>query len=171
MVSILGDYSYTFPPKMELKYHMKDFLEKSVDEKYYISDKIIKCFTDTKNRNGLIRAKLFRPHNLKTADVAWTITTCPRGRVTDNFIIDDKRIRALTPKESFRLMGIQDTYIAKLNVSNTQAYKQAGNSIVVTVLMAVFGKMLDLDYEEKIKDMVEKEVLIDNGFVSRNRRL
>lgn len=207
MVSILGDYNYTFPPTMELKYHMKDFLEQSVDEKYYISDKLLKCLTDTNDRNGFIRGKLFRPHDLNTADIAWTITTAPRGRATDNFIIEDgskeqlilfgtlyggkwdkkyesnrrvydskglsptitagggggvepkihhnKKIRTLTPKECFRLMGIHDTYIGKLNVSNTQAYKQAGNSIVVTVLMAVFGKMLDLDYEEKIKDMTK----------------
>lgn len=155
MVSILGDYNYTFPPTMELKYHMKDFLEQSVDEKYYISDKLLKCLTDTNDRNGFIRGKLFRPHDLNTAYISWTITTAPRGRAADNFIIDVKGIRILTPKECFRLMGIQDTYIAKLNVSNTQAYKQAGNSIVVTVLMAVFGKMLDLDYEEKIKDMTK----------------
>ena len=41
MVSILGDYSYSFPPKQELKLKLKDMLEDNVDEKYYLSDKMI----------------------------------------------------------------------------------------------------------------------------------
>lgn len=41
MVSILGDYSYTFPPKQELKLKLKDMLEDEVDESYYLSDKQI----------------------------------------------------------------------------------------------------------------------------------
>lgn len=41
MVSILGDYSYSFPPKQPLKLKLKDMLEDNVDEKYYLSDKMI----------------------------------------------------------------------------------------------------------------------------------
>lgn len=41
MVSILGDYNYSFPPKQELKLRLKDMLEEEVDEKYYLSDKQI----------------------------------------------------------------------------------------------------------------------------------
>lgn len=39
--------------------------------------------------------------------------------------------------------------------SNTQLYKQAGNSIVVTCLMAVFGEMLNVNYEAKINEVVK----------------
>ena len=39
MVSILGDFAYDFPLKIKLKYKLKDFLEKKVDEKYYLDDK------------------------------------------------------------------------------------------------------------------------------------
>ena len=42
MVSILGDYNYTFPKPIPLKLKLKDLLEKDVDEKYYLSDKQIK---------------------------------------------------------------------------------------------------------------------------------
>ena len=42
MVSILGEYSYSFPPKKELKLKLKDLLEDNVDEKYYLSDKQLK---------------------------------------------------------------------------------------------------------------------------------
>ena len=42
MVSILGDYSYTFPKPIPLKLKLKDMLEDNVDEKYYLSDSMIK---------------------------------------------------------------------------------------------------------------------------------
>lgn len=54
------------------------------------------------------------------------------------------RIRKLTPKECWRLMGFSDEDFAKAQKvnSDTQLYKQAGNSIVVNVLMAIFKEML-----------------------------
>ncbi|MFY9378660.1 MAG: DNA cytosine methyltransferase [Acutalibacteraceae bacterium] len=54
------------------------------------------------------------------------------------------RIRKLTPKECWRLMGFtdEDFYKAEEVNSNTQLYKQAGNSIVVKVLEAIFKQML-----------------------------
>lgn len=54
------------------------------------------------------------------------------------------RIRKLTPKECWRLMGWKDEDFAKAEavVSNSQLYKQAGNSIVVQVLEAIFKEML-----------------------------
>ena len=51
------------------------------------------------------------------------------------------RIRKLTPKECFRLMGVRDEDYEKLTVSNTQKYKQAGNSIVVDVMMDIFTNL------------------------------
>ena len=53
------------------------------------------------------------------------------------------RIRKLTPKECFRLMGFEDTDFKKAEKvnSNTQLYKQAGNSIVVDVLEAIFTNL------------------------------
>jgi site-specific DNA-cytosine methylase len=59
--------------------------------------------------------------------------------------IQNYRIRKLTPKETWRLMGFNDTDIDNAiasGMSNAQLYKQAGNSIVVDVLMAIFKKML-----------------------------
>lgn len=53
------------------------------------------------------------------------------------------RIRKLTPKECFRLMGVDDEDADKMIAvnSNTQCYKQAGNSIVVDVMAAMFAKL------------------------------
>lgn len=42
MISVLGDYNYTFPKPIPLKLKLKDMLEDKVDEKYYLSDKMIK---------------------------------------------------------------------------------------------------------------------------------
>ena len=62
----------------------------------------------------------------------------------------DLRIRKLTPKECWRLMGFDDESFekaAKVN-SNTQLYKQAGNSIVVNVLEAILQNLLSEEIQE-----------------------
>ena len=56
----------------------------------------------------------------------------------------DYRIRKLTPRECFRLMGMRDNDIDKIQatgISNTQQYKMAGNSIVVNVLETIFKNL------------------------------
>lgn len=70
-----------------------------------------------------------------------TITTDGSSPKHNNRVLDTSlRIRKLTPKECFRLMGFDDTDFEKAEAvnSNTQLYKQAGNSIVVDVLEALF---------------------------------
>lgn len=64
----------------------------------------------------------------------------------DNYAVElpEYRIRKLTPKECWRLMGFEDSDFekaARVN-SNSQLYKQAGNAIVVDVLEAIFKQML-----------------------------
>ncbi len=62
--------------------------------------------------------------------------------------INNNKIRKLTPKECWRLMGFRDEFIDKCidyGISNSSLYKQAGNSIVVTVLYFIF-KELFKDY-------------------------
>lgn len=71
-----------------------------------------------------------------------TLTTVQK----DNYVLspeDGYRLRKLTPRECFRLMGFTDAEFDRIKgVSNTQLYKQAGNSIVVNVLAALFDKLL-----------------------------
>lgn len=60
-------------------------------------------------------------------------------------VVEDYRIRKLTPKECWRLMGFDDSDFekaAKVN-SNSQLYKQAGNSIVVNVLEGILGNLIE----------------------------
>lgn len=75
-----------------------------------------------------------------------------------NYQMNNFRIRKLTPRECWRLMGVKDEDYEKVakNQSNSSLYHLAGDSIVITVLMAIFGQMLDVDWEEKVEDTVKK---------------
>lgn len=82
-------------------------------------------------------------------------------QITSDDDLKAYRIRKLTPKECWRLMGFTDEDFekaAEVN-SNTQLYKQAGNSIVKDVLMAIFKQMLP--YEERQIDGIGKQVMVD----------
>ena len=74
-----------------------------------------------------------------------TITTRPEGFKTAILpVTKDIRIRKLTPKECFRLMGFSDKDFdaaKNVGVSNSQLYKQAGNSIVVDVLYYIYAEL------------------------------
>ena len=90
-------------------------------------------------------------------DYAFCVDSCNTGGVKE--IQGDRfRIRKLTPKECWRLMGFTDEEYAKAEAvnSNSQLYKQAGNSIVVTVLVEIF-KILLKEYIDYIKEKKEKE--------------
>ena len=81
---------------------------------------------------------------LSAQGVCRTLSTQSNNLVTKVKEPCTLRIRKLTPKECWRLMGFDDADFdraAQYN-SNTQLYKQAGNSIVVDVLYYIFGKML-----------------------------
>lgn len=73
-----------------------------------------------------------------------TLTTDGSSPKHNNRVVDGLRIRKLTPKECWRLMGFDDTDFDKAahHNSNTQLYKQAGNSIVVDVLYYIFKEMM-----------------------------
>lgn len=61
-------------------------------------------------------------------------------------ILEDEVVRVMTPKEYFRLMGFSDEDFELLvanGISNTQLYKLAGNSIVVTVAEYLLCQIFD----------------------------
>lgn len=77
----------------------------------------------------------------RTDGVSNTLTTVQK----DNLVIQPQyRIRKLTPRECGRLMGVSDEDISKMAAvnSNTQLYKQFGNSIVVDVMCAMFKNLI-----------------------------
>lgn len=269
MISILGDYSYTFPKPIPLELKLKDMLEDEVDEKYYLSEKMMNCFMSDGTDNYPRMERFLQNINRNNQDIGNTITTRAGSRPTDNFILvpeatkkgyteatdgddvgvvvnsnikninDEKgtfstlgtncgsstsagggvvvlgnyspsgheasrildskgvaqtlltqpeqativgsmqknaainkngicptltsamgsggghvpmhnydlRIRKLTPKECFRLMGVKDEDYERIakNQSNSSLYHLAGDSIVVNVLMAIFKELLKDD--------------------------
>lgn len=195
---------FEFPPKQELKLKLKDMLEDEVDDKYYLSEKMVNCFMSNGTGNYPRKERFLQNINRKNQDIANAIITTEGNKPTCNFIKVDETvkpsvainferekekiattkkeiyqcecnsgwqdnkigikvtptirannnntfcldgnwvIRKLTPKECWRLMGFDDEDFekaAKVN-SNTQLYKQAGNSIVVNVLEAILRELL-----------------------------
>ena len=123
------------------KYDSEDFDEfvfdvNQVEEKYYLSDKVrdyvLKSGTKTFRTQIKTDLEIARP-------ILQTMHKMHRAGV-DNYVTHNKgRIRKLTPRECLRLMGFRDDF--KIAVSDTQMYRQAGNSIVVDVLIAILKQM------------------------------
>ena len=110
------------------------------------------------------------------ADLSYPTSKTRRGRVqnmgnisptlqtgeNDLCKVTEYRIRKLTPKECWRLMGFSDEDFEKAEKvnSNTQLYKQAGNSIVVDVLVEIFRNLfietenIPLKGQMKLEDLV-----------------
>ena len=111
-----------------------------VDDKYYLSEKVAKYVlcegtktfkTPIKTDLDIARPLLQTMHKMHRAGV-------------DNYVTYNKEkgingLRKLTPRECLRLMGFRDDF--KIVVSNTSAYMEAGNSIVVDVLIAILKQM------------------------------
>ncbi len=107
-----------------------------VEEKYYLSDKIKRYVLARGTKNF----KTSNETDLKIArPLLQTMHKMHRAGV-DNYVTHNKgRIRKLTPRECLRLMGFKDDF--KIVVSDTQMYRQAGNSIVSDVLIAILKQM------------------------------
>lgn len=108
---------------------------RDVEEKYYLSEKVAKYVlaggtknfkTSTETDLDIARPLLQSMHKMHRAGV-------------DNYVTHKGRIRKLTPRECLRLMGFKDSF--KIVVSDTAMYQQAGNSIVVDVLIALLKQM------------------------------
>ena len=77
-------------------------------------------------------------------DYTFCVDTCHTGGIKEHYSNGDFKIRKLTPRECFRLMGMRDDDIDKIQeagISNSQQYKLAGNSIVVDVLETIFRNL------------------------------
>lgn len=156
---------FSFPPKTkELNYIMKDFTENMThvggmtyndkgeicfdrvpgtpDEKYTLSPLLYNYVMKSGTKTFVQKVEINK-------DIARTLlkTMGNRHRAgVDNYVSFDGTenlgsVRMLTEREAHRLMGFTDDY--KIVVSRAQAYKQAGNSIVVDVLMEILKSILD----------------------------
>lgn len=87
MISVLGDYYYAFPKPIPLELKLKDMLEKNVEEKYYLSDKMLDCFLKEQSGN-YPRKKRFEQslNKVNEQQIANTITTLEGNRDISTFI-------------------------------------------------------------------------------------
>ena len=144
---------FEFPQKQELKLKLKDMLENEVDEKYYLSDRMINYIVANNekwtgnNDKSLINKSIASAINTGEGSRRCDASNYVSDEVGENYNLKQDvvyKIRKLTPKECWRLMGFDDKDFdkaIKVN-SNTQLYKQAGNSIVVNVLEAILTNLL-----------------------------
>ena len=113
----------------------------------YVNKKLAETI---KNNNGEIPefVDLYNARPLKDGIAGTLSTSCGNDCGCGSFAyISNLRIRKLTPKECFRLMGVKDEDFDKVaqNQSNASLYHLAGDSIVVNVLMAIFRQMIGED--------------------------
>ncbi len=120
------------------------FNVKDVEEKYYLSEKVAKYVLASGTKNF----KTSTETDLKIArPLLQTMHKMHRAGV-DNYVTHNQgRIRKLTPRECLRLMGFKDSF--KIVVSDTATYQQAGNSIVVDVLIALLRQLDITEYGVK----------------------
>jgi len=142
---INGDIALCQKANQQFNWHgdfILDSPKKDVEKKYYLSEKTKKYVLKSGTKSFYSKPKT----DLEIARPLLTTMHKMHRAGIDNYITKGKRIRKLTPRECHRLMGFSDSY--KIVVSDTQAYKQAGNSIVVPVIMNILNN-IDL---EKIKN-------------------
>lgn len=122
---------YNFPKKQKLDQTLQDLLETDVDDKYFLSDRILPTIlsngTGGYNAKSEIDLTIARP---LCATMAKMHRACQ-----DNYVTQKGRVRRLTPRECARLQGFEDSFV--IPVSDCQAYKQFGNAVTVNVSRAV----------------------------------
>lgn len=134
-----NDFKFPVPPMVETR--LGDILEKSVSDKYTISDTLWQGHQrrkaeHKKNGNGF-------GYSLFNADSPYTSTISARYYKDGSEILIEqggKNPRKLTPREASRLQGFPESFI--IPVSDTQAYKQFGNSVAVPVINAIANEII-----------------------------
>lgn len=137
IVCIMDDVAYEFPTGNGPEKELKDVLEDNVDDKYYLSEKILK--TIMSNGTGGYYAK--SEIDLKIARPLTATMGKMHRACQDNYVTKEKGIRRLTPRECARLQGFPDDF--KIDVSDAQAYKQFGNAVNVKVIKYCAQKLFE----------------------------
>ena len=163
LVAILDkNHKFEFPKSIINNLKMKDFLDKEVDEKYYLTNYDYKEINSIRKFNHKIRKEItydvdvnkyliggrcgtdnYSRYN-QTSRLFSDMGNCPTLTASNTkdackIVVTNTnkmRIRTITPKEAWRLMGFDDSDYEKASkvCCETSLYHQAGNSIVVNVM-------------------------------------
>lgn len=158
---------FEFPRKLELEHKMEDFLidntpegcflpkktliftekeeKDTIDEKYFLSERIKKTILSAGPNDMYGEPEIDREIALPLLSSMHKMHRAG----TDNYVTTNGRIRRLTPRECLRLMGFSDDW--KIVVADTPMYQQAGNSIVVDVLINILNEIIK-SYPKLISD-------------------
>jgi len=131
-----NDIKFSFPKPTNKNTSVGSILENKVDEKYTISDKLWAGHKRRKEKNKILGRGF--GYGLFDKNSPYTNTISARYYKDGSEILisqNNKNPRKITPREAARLQGFPDTF--KIPVSDTQAYKQFGNSVAVNVIEAI----------------------------------
>ena len=134
-----GEFEFPVPPKTVTR--LGDILEKNVDNKYTISDTLWEGHQRRKKENK--KAGKGFGYCLFDEESPYANTISARYYKDGSEILisqNGKNPRKLTPREASRLQGFPPEFI--IPVSDTQAYKQFGNSVAVPVVNAVAKQLI-----------------------------
>lgn len=136
-------------PKIEKK-SVSDFLESSVHDKYYYTDKsstwpLVK--KDVTKKNTIYQYRRVYVRENKSGECPTLTANMGGGGHNVPIILDDKGIRKLTPRECFNFQGFPSSY--KLpNLSDSNLYKLAGNAVSVPVVKLIANRIIPLLEED-----------------------
>jgi DNA (cytosine-5)-methyltransferase 1 len=132
-----ANLSYSFPKPTNKLVKLGDILQRQVEDKYTLSDKLWRGHQDRKAK-ALAKGYGFG-YSLFNAQSPYSNSITARYYKDGSEILiaqeDNKNPRRLTPREAANLQGFPGSF--KIPVSDTQAYKQFGNSVAVPVIMSL----------------------------------
>ncbi len=141
--NIHDSYEFMYPEPPKTKTRLGDILEKNVDEKYTISQRLYDGHLRRKQEH--IQKGNGFGFSLFNAESAYVNTLSARYYKDGSEILieqgTEKPPRKLTPRECARLQGFPKEFI--IPVSDTQAYKQFGNSVAVPAVQAVAARIIE----------------------------
>ncbi len=142
------DFQFPLPPKKQQ--HIADILEENVDKKYTVSNHLWKFLKDYAEKHRKLGNGFgFGLVNPETDNITRTLSARYYKDGSEILIKQrGKNPRRLTPRECARLMGFSDKF--KITVSDTQAYRQFGNAVVVPIAEVIAKKIIQTMNDYKI---------------------
>lgn len=127
-------------PKSKIKKNFRELLEKDVDEKFYYKQDFYEYKTlkkSIKSKETVYQWRRIYVRENKSSECPTLTANMGTGGHNVPLILDDIGIRKLTPRECLNFQGFPKTFKFPDNVAQNQRYKQAGNSVTVTLIKRV----------------------------------
>ena len=169
ILGFLDNVDFSFPEPIFKKTKVGDILQKDVEKKYTISDKLWAGHLRRKKEH-IEKGNGFG-YSIFDENSPYTSTISARYYKDGSEILirqNDQNPRKLTPREAARLQGFPDDY--KIVVSDNQAYKQFGNSVCVPVIK-VLSNQIKLSFEKPHKKYKSIELDLFNYNQYENRKI